>query len=194
MATGGAPSRRPVEPQTGKCGFLRFWTFSKILLINYPPATASIDLEKVMEVWKAFLKSLRNFFILVIPISDAYFVIRKTTIFLDIFNICLILLDSQLGAYMLEYAPEWNGYSNCARNAAIHPNSMRLKYDEGVTLFFWSVKKLWDLATGGAPYWSTCEFSTSKFGKFWDSEDFARNPTPDCISGSCKYGGRLIWR
>ena len=146
-----------------------------------------------MGVWKAFPKSLRNFFILVMTSPDAYFAFRKKLNFLDFFKICFILLDIQLGAYMLEFAPGWNRNSNWARKAAIHPNSMRLKYDEAVTLFLKSEKKLWDLATGGARYWSTCAFSASKIGKFADPEVFTQNPVPGCIWRSCKHGGRLIW-
>ena len=124
---------------------------------------------------------------------DAYFAFRKKPNFLVFFKISLILLDVQLGANMLENAPGWNRYSNWVRKAAIHPISMRLKYDEGVTLFLKSEKNLWDLATGGAPDWSTCAFSTSKIGKFADPEAFTQNTVPDFIWRSCKYGGRLVW-
>ena len=161
-------------PATGGATGWKMWIFEILDILQnithrlvarwcqHWPSEGNGGVESVFEVFAQLFHNGND-------LARCIFYVQEKTKIFGFFQILLhfawFWTGPELCAKMLKNAQGWNQHSKWTRNAAIHPNSMRLKYDEAVTLFFQCIKKLWDLATGGAADWSTCTFSALKFGK-----------------------------
>ena len=165
MATSGAPSWRPVEPDPDICGFSSFWGISSSWLVDSAPSDAPSDPRVVTDTWKVIRGSPATFFILTMTLSDAYFMMWENPNFTENRKFSFILKEKCSGEKTQDYSPDEKKFQNALESRL----SIQFRWDRSMTelevTIFEPTKKFLDLATGGAAIWAQQAQITQKTAK-----------------------------